>query len=166
MKVLTYRRLNPSEPSDVADFQRVFGGTPSYTFATAGRTPTDSEVHAMMHTMPSGYRAEDIFIYALSVESELCGCSFTVRGYPKPDAAYLVLLMIVKSAQGKSLGMHALRHIEAEAKSWGCSSLAAVVDSHNERALRFWLREGFVERSRTEAHGFMGHAVAIEKHGL
>jgi GNAT superfamily N-acetyltransferase len=164
--MLTYQRLNPSEPSDLADFQRVFRGTPSYTFATAGRPPTDAEVDAMMHTIPSGYGANDIFIYGISKEGELCGCSFTVRGYPKPESAYLVLLMIMESAQGKSLGTQALRHIEKEAKSWGCSSLAAVVDSQNERVLKIALREGFVEQYRKEGHGFMGQAVAIEKHGL
>ena len=166
MKTLTCRRLSPSEPSDVADFQQVFRGTPSYTFATAGKLPTDAEVDAMMHTMPSGHKAEDIFIYAISTNDQLCGCSFTVRGYPKPDVAYVVLLMLVESAQGKALGVHALRHIEGEARSWGCSSLAAVVDSQNGRALKFWLREGFVEQYRNDAHGFMGQAVAIEKNGL
>jgi diamine N-acetyltransferase len=164
--MLTYRRLNPSEPGHVADFQQVFRGTPSYTFATAGRAPADAEVNAMMHTMPRGHGAEDIFIYAISTDNGLCGCSFTVRGYPEPGVAYVVLLMFVESAQGKSLGPQALRHVEAEAKSWGCSSLAAVVDSRNERALKFWLREGFVEQYRKEAHGFMGQAVAIEKNGL
>ena len=108
--MLTYRRLNPSEPSHVADFQQVFRGTPSYTFATAGRTPTDAEVEAMMNTMPSGYEAEGIFINAISMESKLCGCSFTVRGYPKPDVAYLVLLMLVESAQGQSLGARTTAH--------------------------------------------------------
>jgi hypothetical protein len=55
---------------------------------------------------------------------------------------------------------------EAEARSWGCSSLAAVVESLNERALKIRLREGFIEQYRKDAHGFMWQAVAIEKHGL
>ena len=166
MHSLTYRRLNTALPGDTADFQRVFRGTPSFVFPTGGRAPTDAEVLAMMNTVPNGRDSEDVFIYTISMESKLCGCSVTVRGYPKPDAAYLALLMIVESAQGNSLGSRVLKHIEVEAKSWGCSSLSGVVDSMNERALKFWLREGFVEKFRKVAHGFMGQAVGIEKAGL
>jgi len=167
MHTLTYRRLNPALSSDVAVFQQIYRGTPSFVFPTGGRAPTDAEIVALMNTVPNGRDSEDVFIYAIfSAEAELCGCSVTVRGYPKPDIAYLALLMIVESAQGNSLGPRVLEHIEVEAKSWGCFSLSAVVDSLNERALKFWLREGFVEQFRKVAHGFMGQAVGIRKPGL
>ena len=119
-----------------------------------------------MRYLPTGREPEDVFIYSISTQDELCGCSFVVRAYPNPETAYLVLLMFMESAQGKSLATQALRHIEAEARAWGCSSLNAVVDSKNERALRFWSREGFVERYRRDAPGFMGECVAIAKNGL
>ena len=166
MASLVYRRLTPAEPSHVAEFQRVFRGTPSFVYPTAGRTPADAEVEAMMRTLPTGRDPEDAFIHSISTQGEVCGCSFVVRACPNPETAYLVLLMFMESAQGKALGTQALRHIQAEAKSWGCSSLNAVVDSKNERALRFWLREGFVERFRRDAAGFLGQAVGIFKNGL
>ena len=166
MTSLVYRRLTPAEPSHVAEFQRVFRGTPSFVYPTAGRTPTDAEAEAVMRTLPTGREPDDVFIHAISTQGELCGCSFVVRAYPNPETAYLVLLMFMESAQGKSFGTQALRDIRAEAKSWGCSSLDAVVDSKNERALRFWLREGFVERYRRDAAGFIGQAVAISKNGI
>jgi len=120
----------------------------------------------MMSKVPAGRSSEDVFIYAISVNSKVCGCVVTVRSYPNPHTAYLALLLLVESAQGKSHGQQVLRHVEAEARSWGCSSLAAAVDSRNERALRFWLREGFAEQFRKEAEGFMGQAVAIERNGV
>jgi GNAT superfamily N-acetyltransferase len=163
MGALTYRRLDPSLPGDVESFLTVFRGTPSFVFPTGGRAPTEAEVFAMMSKVPSGRTSEEVFIQAISAEGALCGCSVTVRAYPNPQAAYLALLLIVESAQGKSLGSRVLRHIEGEAKSWGCSSLLAAVDSRNERALKFWLREGFVEQFRRDAQGFMGQAVGIEK---
>jgi GNAT superfamily N-acetyltransferase len=166
MSELTYRRLNPSLPSDAASFLAVFRGTPSFVFPTEGRAPTKEEVFAMMSKVPSGRTSEEVFIHAISADGVLSGCSVTVRAYPNPQAAYLALLLVVESAQGKALGPRVLRHIESEAKSWGCSSLLAAVDSRNERALKFWLREGFVEQFRRDAQGFMGHAVGIEKRGL
>ena len=166
MSALIHRRLSPSLPGDAASFLEVFRGTPSFVFPTDGRAPTEAEVSAMMSKVPSGRTAKDVFIHAITVDDILCGCSVTVRDYPNPNAAYLALLLIVESAQGKSLGPRVLQHIESEAKSWGCSSLLAAVDSRNERALKFWLREGFVEQFRREAQGFMGQAVGIEKTGL
>jgi GNAT superfamily N-acetyltransferase len=166
LSALTYRRLNPSLPADVASFLEVFRGTPSFVFPTGGRAPTEAEVFAMMSKVPSGRTSAEVFIHAISAQGVLCGCSVAVRGYPSPQAAYLALLLLVESAQGKSLGPRALRHIESEARSWGCSSILAAVDSHNERALKFWLREGFVEQFRRESQGFMGQAIGIEKNGL
>lgn len=166
MSELTYRRLNPSLSADAATFLEVFRGTPSFVFPTEGRAPTELEVFEMMSKIPSGRTSDEVFIHAISVEGILRGCSVTVRAYPTPQAAFLALLLIVESAQGKSLGPRVLRHIEGEAKSWGCSSIVAAVDSCNERALSFWLREGFVEQLRKESQGFMGQAVRIEKNVL
>lgn len=166
MRALTYRRLNPSLAGDVESFVKVFRGTPSFVYPTEGRVPSEAEIFAMMSKVPSGCTSEEVFIHAISTEGLLCGCSVTVRAYPNPQAAYLALLLVVESAQGKSLGPRVLRHIESEAKSWGCSSILAAVDSHNERALKFWLREGFVEQFRRVAPGFMGQVIGIEKTGL
>lgn len=164
--MLTFRRLNPSNPGDRAAFMALFRGTPSFVFATEGRVPTDEDITRMMNTMPSGYTTEDIFIHEISEHESPCGCAFMARGYPGPDTAYLVLLLIVESAQGKSVGRLALRQLESMAKSWGCSSVEAVVDSANERALKFWLREGFVETRRTQLPGLVGQAVAVVKNTL
>ena len=166
MSALVYRRLNPSVAADVDSFVTVFRGTPSFVFLTEGRAPTEAEIFAVMSKVPSGCTSEQVFIHAVSADGVLCGCSVTVRAYPNPRAAYLALLLMVESAQGKSLGQRVLRHIESEAKSWACSSILGVVDSRNERALKFWLREGFTERFRREAQGFMGQAVGIEKNVL
>ena len=166
MSALTYRRLNPSLAGDVESFVEVFRGTPSFVFPTGGKAPTETEIFAMMSKVPSGCTSEDVFINAISTEGVLCGCSVAVRAFPNPQAAYLALLLVVESAQSKSLGPRVLRHIEIEVRSWGCSSILAAVDSRNERALRFWLREGFVEQFRRESQGFMGQAIGIEKNVL
>jgi ribosomal protein S18 acetylase RimI-like enzyme len=164
--MLAFRRLDPLNALDLAAFASVFRDAPSFVFATEGRAPTDEDIVKMMNTMPSGYTADDIFIYEISEEENLRGCAFMARDYPTPGTAYLVLLLIIESAQGKSVGRLALRHLESVAKSWGCSSVEAVVDSANERALKFWRREGFVETRRTQVPGLIGQAIAIAKVGL
>ena len=162
-QMLQFRRLDPSNAKDLAAWTSTFRGTPSYVFATEGRVPTDEEIEKMMNTMPDGYTADDMFIYDLSNDNDPCGCVFMARGYPKPDSAYLLLLLIVESAQGKSIGRAVLRRLETMAASWGCTSIEAVVDSSNERALNFWLREGFVEKRRAQVPGMIGQAIVIVK---
>jgi len=119
-----------------------------------------------MNKVPGACRPEDVYIRTISLGGILCGLSVTVRAYPSPQSAFLALLLIVESAQGQLLGTRILQDIERDAISWGCSSISAAVDSHNVRALKFWLREGFAERFRKEVSGFMGQAIAIEKEVL
>jgi GNAT superfamily N-acetyltransferase len=164
--MLTLRRLSPSNPDDLLSFSAAFRGTPSYVYATAGRVPTDEEIEAMMNTIPPGHTTETVFLFEIDEDTVPIGCVSIVRGYPNTTTAYLVLLLIVQAAQGRFLGRSVLRDLESLAKSWGCTSMAAVVDSANERALRFWLREGFSEVRRTQLHGLVGQAVAIEKNAL
>ena len=166
MSTPTYSRLNPTLAGDVEQFVTVFRASPSFVYLTEGRAPTDSEVIAIMNRVPGYCRPEDVFIRTISLDGMLCGLAVTVRAYPNPQTAFLALLLIVESAQGQLLGTRVLRDIEGEAKSWGCSSISAAVDSRNVRALKFWLREGFVERFRKGVSGFMGQAIAIEKEVL
>ena len=163
MSTLTFNRLSPTLSGDIERFLKIFRASPSFVYLTEGRAPTEPEVIAIMKKVPSGCSAEEVFIRTISLDGTPCGLSITVRGYPNPQTLFLALLLIVESAQGKSFGARVLRHIEDEANSWGCSSISAAVDSHNVRALKFWLREGFVERFRKDVQGFMGQAIAIEK---
>lgn len=164
--MLRYQRLSATEDADFALFLQVFRETPSFVYASEGRAPSDDRVKEMMKTLPSGYSSDAVFIHAIYFDDELCGCSFTVRGYPDPGVAYLVLLLITERFQRRGLGVLALRNIEREARRWGCSRIEAVVDSANESALSFWRREGFDVKFTRELKGLVGHAIGIEKNGL
>lgn len=124
------------------------------------------ELEGMMKTIPPGHSEDNVYIFQIAENARPVGCAFMVRGYPNATTAYLVLLIVVESAQGRSVGRCALRDLESLAKSWGCTSMAAVVDSANDRALKFWLREGFAEVRRTRLDGLVGRAISIEKRML
>lgn len=164
MKKISYRRLSPFISRDVADFRQVFHGTPSYVYATGGRAPTDEEIDAMMTPLPHEIAIDNIFTHAVFVDDLLRGCTVVVRDYPKPHTAYLAFLLLTTEAQGQSLGPEILRKIEHDVKVWGCTTLVAAVDSENGRALKFWLREGFIEQFRIECDGFLGQAIELAKH--
>jgi GNAT superfamily N-acetyltransferase len=158
-----FRRLHPVNGEDLLEWQRVFRGTQSFTFATEGRPPTDEDAMRMMRTLPDGRSQADVHIFAIYACGSLCGASFIMRAYPTPDVAYLVLLILIEAFQGQSLGSACLEHAEALAKSWRSSKLAAVVDSANIRALNFWRQEGFLEVQRRELPGLIGDAISLEK---
>jgi ribosomal protein S18 acetylase RimI-like enzyme len=99
----------------------------------------------------------------LFLNETLSGCSFVMRGYPKADTAYLVLLLLGEETQKQGIGASVLRQIAEDARNWGCSKIAAVVDSANDHALRFWKREGFQVTFTKELKGMVGRAVGIER---
>jgi len=145
------------------EWQRVFGGAQSFTFATEGHPPTDKDAERMMQTLPAGRSQDDVHIFAIYVGESLCGSCFVMRSYPKPEDTYLVLLILMEAFQGQSLGPACLEHIETLARSWESNRLAAVVDSANDRALAFWRRQGFCEVQRHKLPGLVGEAISIEK---
>jgi len=92
MNKLRYRSLDPSLPADLLDWQRVFRATPSFVFATEGRPPTDADAQRMLRSLPAGRAQEDIYAFAIELGGTLCGCAFVMKGYPRPEVAYLALL--------------------------------------------------------------------------
>jgi GNAT superfamily N-acetyltransferase len=120
----------------------------------------------MFTRLPAGVSLADMQVCAIEKDGTPCGFYAVLRRYPDRQTAYLVLLLLVEEAQGRALGAQALRHIESEAKSWGCTALAGAVDSQNAKALRFWSKQGFFEEFRKTRPGFMGDAIGIRKHEL
>lgn len=163
MTQLRFRRLDPASSQDLLDWQRVFRGAQSFTFATQGRPPTDADAQRMMRTLPAGRSQEDVHLYAIDVRAQLCGIAFLMQGYPTAGVTYLVALVLMEAFQNQALGAACLERIEVLARSWQCSKLSAVVDSANTRALAFWLRHGFHEAGRRELPDLVGQAICIDK---
>lgn len=160
---LVFRRLDPASEADLLEWQRVFRGAPSFTFATQGRAPTDADAQRMMRTLPPGRSQDDVHLFAIHAGGELCGIAFLARGHPTAEVTYLVALVLMECFQNRSLGPACLQRIEDLARSWQSSKLSAVVDSANARALAFWLKHGFHEVGRRDLADLVGQAICIDK---
>ena len=136
---------------------------PSFVYATEGRPPTDADAERIMRTLPRDRAQEDVFAFAIEVDGVLCGCAFVMKGYPKPEVAYLALLVLMEQFQGRYLGVRCLRQIEALALSWNCTSLEGVVDAKNARASALWERLGFRDLYRRELPWLVGLAIVGAK---
>lgn len=160
----TFTPLDLRSDADRSLIKEVFRKTPSYVFATGGRVPEGADVDEMLDSVANAIPAGSIATRRIACENvPLAGFMMVAAGYPDGDAAYLVAVILTAEAQGRSLGVAALDEAECLAAASGCRRLLAVVDSANERALRFWLKHGFVEQRRTPAPRFTGEAVQIAK---
>lgn len=160
----TFLPLDLSSISDRALIKQVFARTPSFVFATEGRIPDGEDVDAMLDSVTAVIPCKSIVTRLIACERiPVAGFMLVARGYPDPATTYLVAVILTAEAQGQSLGVVALREAESLAADAGCQRLVALVDSANTRALRFWLRQGFIEERRSPAARFMGDAVRIAK---
>jgi len=150
-------------PADLLEWQCVFRGVPSFVYATEGRSPTDADAERIMRTLPVGRAQENVFAFAIELDGVLCGCAFVMKGYPKPEVAYLALLVLMEQYQGRYLGVRCLRQIESLALSWDCTRLEGVVDAENARAAALWERLGFRELHRRELPWLVGPAIVGAK---
>lgn len=163
MKALTFRHLQAKNARDLHEFQAVFRQAPSFTFITKGRVPTDAGAERLMKLVPSQVTEDDKQILAIYSMGELNGCAVFVSSYPNEKVTFIALLLIIESCQGRSLGVEVLRRIEAIAASARHDRLELVVDSANERAHAFWLREGFTEQYRKASPEFVGDVIVMER---
>lgn len=160
----TFTPLDLRSDADRSLIKEVFRKTPSYVFATGGRVPDGADVDEMLDSVGSSIPGESIVTRLIACESlPIAGFMMVAACYPDGEAAYLIAVILTAEAQGRSLGVAALDEAECLAAARGCRRMLAVVDSANERALKFWLEHGFVEQRRTSARRFTGEAVQIAK---
>jgi GNAT superfamily N-acetyltransferase len=156
---LSFRRLDATISNDRENWRRVFRQTPSFTYATEGRSPTDDDADRMFATLPAGKSRDDIFLYSIYADDQLCGLAYVARDFPDPGDANLVLLVLTEQYHGRWLGVRSLKWIAQTARSWGCRRLTGVVDTANGRSAKFWQRMGFIEVKRTPLPGLVGEAI-------
>lgn len=88
----------------------------------------------------------------------LVGLVDVVRGWPRPDAWLIGLLVLEPAARGRGLGAHIVGAIDARASDAGAKTLRVAVVHANTPALAFWRRLGFAEVPATQPG-----AIALER---
>lgn len=65
-------------------------------YATEGRRPTDADAERIMKTEVKGVANDNVHIYAVRVDGALAGGAFLLRGFPKPEVAYVTLVILAE----------------------------------------------------------------------
>jgi GNAT superfamily N-acetyltransferase len=109
--------------------------------------PPDAGVKELTSTAP-GKTADDTFPFGVFEDDRLIAFAHVTRDCPKPSEWWIALLMLDPLQRGRGLGAEIHREIAEWVAAQGGASLWLAVQTQNERAEKFWLRQGYVDRGR------------------
>ena len=155
--------IDRQSSNDIERLQAVLEGAPGYSLAVEGKLPSPNAAIEVLDALPPGKSHSDKFVYEISRDVEAVGCMEMVRGYPEVDIAFIGLLLLRESSQGRGFGAQVLRLAEAIGMGWQCRALRIAVIDTNPGAFEFWKREGFIELLRKPAMDFAGQAIVMER---
>ncbi|MCX7207071.1 MAG: GNAT family N-acetyltransferase [Proteobacteria bacterium] len=157
---LQSRRLQSS--ADIAALQSVLENTATFSLLTEGHLPSPTAAQEAMLARPPNLSADDKWMLGFYLDGNLIGCADICRGYPEAGTAFIGLLLFAEPFQGQGHGKTAMQHLRRLALTWHCQRIKISVIANNTAALAFWRREGFVERLRKPAIGFLDDAIVME----
>ena len=141
--------------ADVADVQRLYERCTDYHFAHEG-TPTRANAgEEELTSLPPGRSADDKFSFGIyTADAVLIGYLELFRNYPDEGDWWVGLLMLDPDARGRGLGSEVFRAATIWAADRGARSILLAVLESDERAQRFWFRQGFelVRRREYQSH--------------
>ncbi|WP_376697569.1 GNAT family N-acetyltransferase [Wenzhouxiangella sp. EGI_FJ10305] len=163
MGELEYRKLSVGRSEDVSELQDVLDAAPDYFRRIQGETACRKQAIRELEIVPEGYPTEEKSLYLILEEGVPIGCLDMLNGYPETSVAYIGLLLIVESHRGCGLGRRAADFADKVGGEWGCAVLRLGVLEHDQNALYFWSRQGFVERYIKRSSQFTGKIVVMER---
>ena len=141
---------------ELADLQRVMEGAPRYSHIATGAPPGPDRAHTLYTMLPEGKDRSDKFVFGIYHEGSMVGCVDVIRGYPDAATAFIGLLLISETAQGRGVGRASYRATEEIVRGWdGCRQVRLGVLRNNHDALAFWRKLGFAQSGevRPYQHG-------------
>ena len=141
---------------ELAELQRVLEGAPSYSHIATGAPPEPGRALDLYTMLPDGKDRSDKFVFGIHVAGGMVGCVDIIRGFPDQATAFIGLLLISETAQGRGVGRAGYRAAENIVRGWdGCRHVRLGVLRNNDGAQAFWRRLGFAETGevRPYQHG-------------
>jgi GNAT superfamily N-acetyltransferase len=114
----------------------------------------------LLHGLPDDAVPERQHVFGFWDGSALIGTVEVLCGYVEPADWWIGLLMLDPRHRGAGLGHRAFEAVLAWARASGeAKRLWIAVAPANVRALQFWQREGFAERSISGAHILLSRTI-------
>lgn len=136
--------IRPLDPeADRALLSAFFGGVADYIRLERDTAPGPELLNEFFGDAPPGCDPAASARLGMFDAGRLLGIAEMGFGYPKPEDAYLGLMLLHPDARGGGRGAYLLRHLEDLARSRGRTRIALAVLEINPRGRAFWEREGF-----------------------
>lgn len=114
----------------------------------------------VLHHLPPDAVPEREHTFGLWRDGQLLGILAMLFGYREEKDWWIGLLMLDPSLRGQGIGHAAVEEaVRLARESNVAKAMWLVVAFDNTRAQKFWQREGFVERGRTETHFMLSRAI-------
>ena len=137
--------------ADTAIVADLFHRAADYVLLESGHAPSQAEVTDFFTGGPPGIDQSRSLHFGLFLpDDQLAAIAGAIFGFPKPDDAYLGLLLIDPAHRGKRLGQQMVDHICAASKTQGADRILIAVLEENVKAHRFWSKMGFTEEMRSQ----------------
>ena len=135
--------------ADIPRMQRFFDRNPGYFRTISGATATANEGHDDFHALPpSEWPQGRKWVIGFEVEDELCGLATLIPDLFAAGIWHVGLFMVAESRFGTGGPLY--RSLEAWMQRHGARFLRLGVVLGNDRAVRFWRREGYRETRRRD----------------
>lgn len=127
--------------------------------------PADAAVKELT-TFAPGKTADDTFPFGVFEDGRLIAFAHLTRDYPKPSEWWIATLLLDPPQRGRGLGARIHDQIVEWVTAQGGTALWLAVQTMNERAEKFWLRQGYVDRGRqayVAGSGLKGEVIMMTK---
>jgi GNAT superfamily N-acetyltransferase len=130
--------------ADLAAVTDLYTRAPDYWLLAEGRCDPAAKAREFFTDCPPGCDPAASHRLGLFLGPRLSGVAELSFGFPRPDDAYLGLMLLAPWAQGQGHGAVFLSEIETRARAARAPHLYLAVLETNPGARAFWLRHGLV----------------------
>lgn len=136
--------IRPLDPAtDLALVQGFYADAPDYWLLAEGAIDGPGKARDFFTDCPPGSDPDRSHRLGLFLGGRLSGLVELSFAFPRPEDAYLGLMILGPWAQGGGHGVRLLAHVETLVRQAGCPRLYLAVIEQNPRGRAFWDREGF-----------------------
>ncbi len=157
--------LKRLDESWIPKLQSLFEAAPQYHLKVEGKPAGENTAREALLGGPPNFDMKDKYGFGIFLGGLLVGYIDIANGYPEKETAYLGLLLIDETFQGRGFGEKAFRLVENEVRKWNCKKIRLSVAETND-VQEFWSKMGFQPTGRVlkpHQEGIVCKVIEMEK---
>ncbi len=143
-------------PDDAPNLQRLLESCADYTEIVDGTVVSPTAAEELLQSLPPGKSFNEKLVAGIfNRADEMGGVLDAVAGYPEENTWWIGLLLLAPAIRQRGVGQRIVQEFVAFVRTRGGRAVMLGVVEDNQRACRFWSRNGFnlVRKSEPRAFG-------------